>query len=456
MFISKWLLIAVTTLAFGAGPLFAADTLPTKLVVGIDDAINRALKQAPELGESQADVALAGTKLNEAGGYRFPRIDFLALTGPAPQANKQDFGKADTGYGISHLTWFGSGDILLTQPLYTFGKISENMKAAEFGIEVEQARMDQRRNEIARTVREYYYGLLLAREMRGLVQEVQGYLNSARTSARKLLDQGSSNVDELDLFKLDAFSGEAAKFLNEANRGEELALAALRVRLGLPATAELDIVDEHLSLDDVAIKDLSLYLTDAENRRPEYRQIREGLKARAALVEAAEANLYPDIFLGAFYSAAYSPGRDKINNPYVVDTVFRHNWGGVALGVKWHLDFGITDAKIAAEQAQYQRLLKTSEYASANIPLQVKKFQLELVEAKRSAEDLKTAWTNARKWTVAGVANFDFGVGPAHDIFDGLQNYARMKGEYYQALYNFRLAQANLILATGEIPEKNN
>lgn len=429
----------------------AAEVPPTQLVVTVDEAVIRAVTAAPELGESQADIALAESKLSEAGGYRFPRIEILSLMGPAPQADKRDFAVADTGYGLSHLTWYAAGDILLTQPLYTFGKISENMKAAGFGIEVDRARKDQRRNEIAEKVREYYYGLLLAREMKGLVEEIQGYLDSARTSARKLLDQGSANVDETDLYKLDAFTGEAAKFLNEANRGETLALAALRARLGLPSTAPLEIADEHLTLEDAAIRDLSFYLADAENRRPEYRQIREGLKARASLVAAAQAAYYPDIFLGAIYSGAYSPGRDKINNPYVTD-FFRHSWGGVSLGFKWHLDFGITGAKVAAERAQYERLLKTREYAATNIPLQVTKYQLELLEAKKSAESLKTAWTNARKWTVAAVANFDFGIGPARDIFEGLQNYARMKGEYFQALYNFRVAEANLMLATGQAP----
>jgi hypothetical protein len=65
---------------------------------------------------------------------------------------------------------------------------------------------------------------------------------------------------------------------------------------------------------------------------------------------------------------------------------------------------------------------------------------------------MKTAWTNARKWTVAAVANFDFGIGPARDIFEGLQNYARMKGEYFQSLFNFRVAEANLMMATGQPP----
>lgn len=451
MTVLRTLLIGVGLCAVAAGPSFAAASPPAKVVVSVDEAVRRALATAPELGESRADIELAESRLREAGGYRFPRIEFLALTGPAPQADKRDFNRADTGYGIGHFSWFVSGDLLLTQPLYTFGKISENMNAAGFGVEVDRFKLEQRRNEVAEKVREYYYGLLLAREMKGLVEEIQGYLDSARKSARKLLDGGSPNVDETDLYKLDAFSGEAARYLNQANRGEQLALAALRARLGLPPDATLEVVDEHLTLDDAPIRDLSLFLADAEQRRPEYRQIREGLKARAALVAAAEANFYPDIFLGAFYTAAYSPGRDRISNPYVTDT-FRHTWGGVALGVKWHLDFGITGARVAAEQAQYDRLLKTREYAQVNIPLQVRKYQLELVEAKQSAEQLKTAWTNARKWTVAAVANYDFGIGPARDIFDGLQNYARMKGDYYQTLYTFRVAEANLMLATGQVP----
>lgn len=428
----------------------AAEARPQKtLVVTVDQAVNCALATAPELGENQADIELAESRLKEAGGYRFPRIQFTALFGPAPQANKEDFYTADSNYGISHLTWFTSADVLVTQPLYTFGKISENMKAAGHGIEVDRAKKEQRRNEVAQKAREYYYGLLYAREMKGLVEEIQRYLDAARVSAKKLLDDASSNVDEVDLYKLDAFSGEAAKFHEEALKGETLALAALKARMGLAPSAELEIADERLSIDDAPIKELVTYLTDAEKRRPEYRQLREGLKARMALVDAAKANYYPDIFLGAYYSGAYSPGRDKINNPYVVDTVFRHNWGGVALGLKWGLDFGITGAKVAAEQAQLDRLLKTREYAEANIPLQVRKFYLELVEAQKGAENTRKAWTNARKWTVAAVANFDFGLGPARDIFDALQNYARMKGEYYQSLYNYRVAESNLLMATG-------
>jgi outer membrane protein len=325
------------------------------------------------------------------------------------------------------------------------------MKAATHGIEVDRAKKDQRRNEIALKVKEYYYGILLARELKELVMEVQEDLAKARTTARKLLDKGSDNVDETDIFKLESYEGEAKNYLEEAKKGEELALAALRVRIGLPDTVPLDIGTERLVPEEMKGADLASSLEISRARRPEYRQIREGLKAREALVEAAKAGYYPDIFAGGILSAAYSEKRDRASNPWIQDE-FNHFWAGAALGIKWHLDFGITRAKVAEEMAQYNRLKSTSQFAEANIPLQIQKCYLDLQSAEKSIATSKEAYSSSKKWTVASLANFDFGVGPSKDIFDGLQQYAKLRAAYFQAIYNQKMALANLSYATGEEP----
>jgi len=199
------------------------------------------------------------------------------------------------------------------------------------------------------------------------------------------------------------------------------------------------------------VPEFETFVSKAREKRPEFRQISEGIKARAALVEAARANYYPDIFLGGLVSWAYAEDRDRINNPYF-DDKFKHFYGGVALGARWKLDFGITGARVSAEQAQYNRLLSTKEFADANIPLQLRKYYLELKEAENSAVATKAAYTNSKKWAVTALANFDFGVGPAKEIFEALQAYARMRAAYFQSLYNYRIAWANLDYATGESP----
>jgi outer membrane protein TolC len=444
--------ITACALLAAACTAFAAESAAAPLVLNLDDCIRMALKAAPELGEAQSDIALATSKLDEAKSYRYPQLQLTTLVGPAPTAYRSDVYpdvKTDREFSFDALTWFASADATIIQPLYTFGKISENMKAATHGIEVDRSRKEQRANEIVQKVHEYYYGLLLAREMKELVLEVQEILISARNKARKLLDQGSDTVDEMDLYKLDAFSGVATKYLEEAKKGEALALAALRARMGLPVDARIETGTERLVIVDVEIPPLESYIENARQRRPEFRQISEGIKARAALVEAAKANYYPDIFLGGLFSWAYAEEREKVQNPYINDQ-FNHLNAGVALGARWKLDFGITGAKVSAERAQYNRLLSTREFADANVPLQVKKYYLDLIEAKNSAAATRGAYLNAKKWAVTAVANFDFGLGPAKDIFEALQAYSSMRADFFKSIYNYRIAAANLDYATNE------
>ena len=444
-------LVAVALLV-GRKAVCAEETpVPQAAAMSVDDCIRMALKAAPELGEADGDIALATSKLDEAKSYRFPQLELTTLVGPAPTATRQDLlsMKTDVPFSVNALTWFTSADATVIQPLYTFGKISENMKAATHGIEVDRSRKQQRSNEIVQKVHEYYNGLLLAREMKELVLEVEEILIRAREKAQKLLDQGSDTVDEMDLYKLDAFSGIASKYLEEAKKGESLATAALRARMGLTVDAPLEVGAERLTITESEIPPLEVFIENARHRRPEIHQIAEGLKARAALVEAAKANYYPDIFLGGLFSWAYADERERVQNPYISDQ-FNHMVAGVALGARWKLDFGITGARVAGERAQYNRLLSTREYADANIPLQVKKYYLDLIEAKNSVTATRGAYLNAKKWAVTAIANFDFGMGPAKEIFEALQAYSSMRADYFKSIYNYKIATSNLDYATSE------
>ncbi|MCM2356776.1 MAG: TolC family protein [Geobacteraceae bacterium] len=440
-------LMAVCTTRPGS----AAEPVRGKVVLDLKECVRKALDSAPELGEAQADITLTASKLEEAKAYRYPQIEIVGLTGPVPQARGNQVSSSDSINQTDRWTWFSRADATITQPLYTFGKIAESMKAAGHGIEVDRARKEQRRNEIAVKVKEYYYGILLARELKEVLLEVREDLVKAREKAVKLLDQGSPNVEELDLYKLDTFEGEVDKYLEEAKKGEALALTALAARIGLPAEAELEIAGDRLVPEQAPLPGLDAYLESSRDKRPEYRQIKEGLQARESLVKAARAAWYPDIFLAGYLSAAYAEKRDRVTNPWVPDQ-FNHLWGGVALGLKWKLDFGITGAKVAGERAQYDRLVHTRAFAETNIPLQIRRFHLDLNEAQRSMEAARNAYSNAKKWAVAAIANFDFGIGPAKEIFDSLQEYAKMRAAYFQSIYNYNLALANLDYAVGEAP----
>ena len=441
----------IAFLAVG-GVSFAAEG-GGKVVLDLKGCVARAIATAPELGEASADIDLAASRFEEARGHLFPTVDFLGLAGPVPQANYEGtfVNATDSINQHDRWTYFLRGDASVIQPLYTFGKISENMRAATHGIEVDRAKKEQARNEVALKVDEYYNGLLLAREMQGLLRYVADTLKDARDKAQKLFDEGSPNVVLEDLYKLDSYRGEVAGYQAEADKGERLALAALKSRLGLAPEADFDIATTELATANEPVADVATFVASARDRRPEFRQIREGLKAREALVEAARADYFPDIFLAGYLSGAYSEKRDRVNNPWVPDQ-FNHYWAGVALGLRWKLDFGITDAKVAEKRAEFNRLEHTRDFAEANIPLQVRKYYLDFSAAQEKMAANDQGYKNAKKWVVAAVSNFDFGVGPAKEIFDALEQYAKTRAAWFQAVYNRNLARAGLDYAAGADP----
>ena len=140
-----------------------------------------------------------------------------------------------------------------------------------------------------------------------------------------------------------------------------------------------------------------------------------------------------------------------MNNPYISDS-FNHLYGGVALGMRWKIDFGITKSKVSGEQAQLNRLSSTKLYAESYIPLQIKKAWFELNESYNNISTTRNAFQSAKKWGAAALANFDFGVGNPRDVFDAVGVYGKMKAAYYQSIYDFYIAKANLDYAIGENP----
>jgi outer membrane protein TolC len=192
----------------------------------------------------------------------------------------------------------------------------------------------------------------------------------------------------------------------------------------------------------------------ARQLRPEFIQLREGLKAKKALVNAEKSNYYPMFFIGAKASIADASNRDKLHNPFVFDE-FSHSYGAVFLGLKWGIDFGITEGKVREAEAEYKKLLEKKRFADEGIPFQVRKVYYEINEAEKTTVATESAYRNAKKWLVAAVANFDMGVGEAEEIADAIEMYAMTRVDNLMSVYNEKMSHANLYYVTGmDITEK--
>ncbi|MEE9275371.1 MAG: TolC family protein [bacterium] len=417
----------------------------------LKEAVILALRNNPEVKEAKAQVDIYRAKRAQADAARWPQIEILGVVGPVPAARGNQIFSPDKTDGNTSIGIFQSAKLQAIQPLYTFGLIDGLRTAARNGVRVHLEGVRLKKADIVLKVNEYYYGVVTAREVRDFLIDTRGTLMKARAKLVELIEEEKG--EEIDLYKLDAFSGELEKGLNEADKNSSLALEALRFATGLPSGARIDVVDKRIVPDPRPVQDLPVYKEMSLRLRPEIEQIASGLKAREALVKVERSQYWPQIFVAVIGSAANADNRSTIRNPFIFDQ-FNHEFISAVAGFKWSINFGITKGRVAEAEAELLKLEYTRQKARKGIPVQVQKAFLELMEARKNIIATEKSYRAGRKWMIAAGANFDLGLGEPKEIFEALGQYVKMRVANLQALYNHNLSLARLEHASGSLVPK--
>lgn len=420
-----------------------------KVILDLKTCIERVVKFHPELGEYKKDIELYRAKLSQAESAILPQIELLAIGGPSPKAEKETLSpeiktdiKSTTINGI-----FGMLTMQILQPIYTFGKISGYKTAAEGGIKVSEAELEKKRSELILKTKELYWSLALVRDLKKLATEIKEELEKAIKRTEEDLKKDIPSADELTLYKLKTYLGEVKRNLNEINKNESVIIEALKFMTGLANSQNIDVITPALTYEEIYLN-IDELTAKAYNLRPEMIQIKEGLKAKEALIDVEKSNLYPQIFALIKGNLSGATNRDKIHNPYISDPL-NSSYMAAVIGMKWNIDFGVTKGKIREATIEYEKILEKKKLAEKGIPVQITKAYLEYLEATKSAKDMEEAFQNAKKWLVTADANFDMGIGETKDLADAVLAYATTRVNHLKAMYNQKMAIANLIYASG-------
>lgn len=430
-----------------------------KLVISLQDAIKRTLAVSNRIKESRAGVDASLSLKGQADAARWAQIDANLFGGPSTKNELLDATGRGVGTGIidSKTTTsdikvngvFGRAVIRVVQPLYTFNKIGSFREAASRGVRVSQAAVGQQASEVVLQVKQAYYGSLLASDTRaflkGLLKDVR---DSLKTTERRV-EAGSAAATLGDVYQLRSFAARIEKGIADAGEGHTIAMDGLRTLMQLEPGVQFKLVDRNLTAAAVALRRVEDYEQTADEIRPEFVQLREGIKAREALVEAAVADRYPIIFAAALADVAGATNRDRSRNPIITDPLM-HSQGGFFLGLNWHFDFGITEGRIDEARAEHMQLIYKKDFADLGIPFQVRKAYEEFQTATANIKNTKDAYRNARRWLVTAVANLDLGIGEVVQLTQAFILYIEFRVENFRAIHAQRIALANLDFATGE------
>ena len=434
-------------------------------VLNLEQLIQMALETSPELKEAEQEIVAAESDLAQAKAGQWAQMDVIGMTGPAEDADLPTvIVDQDLGGGLlrgrledndsDDIGIFGRLDLVIAQPLYTFGKISNRQQAARQGLEAQRIAKEKTRGDVVLKVKELYYAYIVSRQGQEAAADADGFVRDAKQRIQRLLKVGSKNVEETDLYRLEAFEAEVRSFKAKADSGARLSYVALKRAVGISPNQEFRVDVKELPRDTRTLGTQEEYMQRALDTRPELDQLKKGIEAKRALAEAAKADLYPSFFLAGIGSFAGAPGRERMPISYFDDD-FNHAYMGVVLGSEWHFDLGIGAGKLKKARAEHQKLVHTKEFAEQNIPLEVAKNYQDVIEAHAAYTAYEKGAVAARKWIVSSFSNFDFGVGTAKDMFDAIDRYGKNQGEYLKALYEYNVSLARLSHSVAEYRSGN-
>ncbi|HHO70332.1 MAG TPA: TolC family protein, partial [Halothiobacillus sp.] len=337
----------------------------------------------------------------------------------------------------------------IIKPLYTFGKIENYYTAARYKHAVEESKIKLARGETWLTVQRAWYGYLTARDTRALLDDLKKRLEGAQRFTEEGVNEGRLRL--ADQFALDTAIALVNRFIAQAEGVERIAMDGLKTIIGLPLSQPLELAERHIRPVAHIEHDLDTLLTMALEGRPEMQMAEQGKIAMRAYVEARRAESRPDIYAGVVAMGQYTPGRDRIKNPYLFDPL---NYAAVTpvLGMRWQFQSGVNRARVGQAEAELEGVIAQAQLAQIGIPFQVAEAYHHANSLKMQVEELREGADAARRWMVSSFLDYEAGIIDASSLADALRTYATTRAEYLSAIFDYNMQIAMLRHAIGDYP----
>jgi len=465
MRIKKLMALSGIVLASWTGTAaLAADAGSVSEPITLKQATHMALNADPRIEEQRANVAAAKALIQKVKGEGGVRFETNLYAGLAPKAKsgvftngtntcsagsdctlRNDSYKLDSGITVS--TGLTASIIM---PLYTFGKLENYETAARLNSRVKDEEVSLAKGKTWLTVRRAYWGYLTARDTRRMLESVRHRVKNTAQSIKKKVDAGNGKMS--DLYALQNGLAQLDRYIAEARGVEHVALDGLKTIIGVPIAESVTVADPHIKAVSMPGDKLKKYAQEALANRPEMRMAQSGMAALRHYVTARKDERYPNIYAGLMASGQYTPGRDRINNPYIFDPL-NYGMATPVVGIKWKFNPGVAAANVSEAEARLQGVVAKAQLAQQGIPFQVSEAYHRMHALKQQIAALDRAKDASKHWMISSFLDFQAGLVDGSKLAEAVKANASAQAEYFSVLNDYNMQVAKLHIATGDYPQ---
>jgi len=437
----------------------------------LEQCIEVARANNPSLAAGQWDVQVALAQWNIAASERWPNFRGTGSYNTYVQNQRIVPVRKNNDPGMFSTSLL-AGDIILSLPLFTGGRITNGINAANLLTQAAQHRLARTWEELLFNISSTFYTILGQRPLIESLQFSTQVLNKQRQRVLDMMRVGKAA--KVDVLRTEVRLSDLDQRLVRERTTLEIQRRLLGTLMGIGDDSRPVNAQGELRLNRSA-PDLQGAIAMAYAERGDYRAARASLEAQAARVNVARAARWPSLSLagtgGTRYAAGITdnganfidrqigtypqaanpnlpPAQKDYRSPGVSNSLPVGNIGIVA-------DYAIFDggritAQIREQEARLASAQENLRKLELQIRLDVETALLNVDSARQRVRDTQKAIEQSEESFRIESQKYDLGKGSITDVLDAQGAMLDAQTNYYRALAEYNIALAQLGLATGE------
>jgi len=416
----------------------------------LERCLEVALANNPEVAATNWEVAASQARLDQAKAARWPTLTYEGSY--TKYLNSRPLAEARFNNERRIFSkQLARGDVLLKLPLFTGGRIINEIKAAELQRLAEQNRLSRTRDELVFNVSSTFYSILGQEKV---VESLKFSLKAMEEQRRKMAKMVEvAKAARVDLLRTEVRVADLEQSLAKEENLLELQKRVLATLLGLEPEKPPVQLTGRLSFEHLKF-DVPQLVAKALGQRPDFNAARERLAAQARKVDAARAGHWPTVNLVGSYGYRGTGALDVLDQRLAKHSTERgplYDDDGT-LGITLSLPL-FEGGRISAKVREEIDLLAAAQERLRKLNLQIRQevesAVLDISSAGQRVKALEKSLEQAQESLRVETLKYNLSAGTITDVLDAQAALLATETSYYRALADFRTALARLQLALG-------
>jgi len=405
------------------------------------------IKKADIVRAFDERIAGAEADVSRAKWQYFPKLKLIFGVAPFPRYTyNPDNVDWDKSYYIGDIgiALRARGEFSL--PIYTFGKITNAIDAAEKGADARRAEKEISLLSLRKEASSFYYTYLMMNDVENILDLSLEKVAEAEEKLLQWLDENKEGASQSDLIKL-RIEKERLLAGKDKVTATKKSLEYLFEKILGPGYVLKDTFMFTVSFS-YTLEQLEAHLVGDS---PYQRFVTNGIGALESLYKFEKSQFFPNLGIAGDYRIDYTSSVDDRGYP-LPSSPYNGYGGEIGIGLELNLNFLDQVARMRKAKAEWEAKRYEASFAREKAIVELRRAYGELKALEQQVEHAKKANKLAKGWMTTELLNYGVGMFSTRDLVDAVKAFVENEYQLITAMYEYNMKVEEVLQKAG-IPQ---